>query len=54
MIEIGTTDNQKPDGNFRLEIYPDHKRDSETLLPLIQKHIAVGKITVIAGKHMVH
>ena len=42
MIEIGTTDNQIPEGNFRLEICPDNKRDSETLLPLIQKHIAVG------------
>ena len=42
MIAIGTTDCPAPDGNFRLEICPENKRDAETLLTLIQKHVAPG------------
>ena len=42
MIDIGTKDHPAPEGNFRLEICPDNKRDAETLLPLIQKHVAPG------------
>ena len=35
MVEIGT--DKTP---FRLEIYPENKRDAETLLSLIQRHVA--------------
>jgi hypothetical protein len=38
MIEIVTAS----EGNFRLEICTDNRRDADTLLPLIQKHIAPG------------
>ena len=42
MIEIDTEASHALKGNFRLEICPDNRRDAETLLPLIQKHIAPG------------
>ncbi len=42
MIDIGTFENPAPEGNFRLEICPGNKRDENTLLPLILKHIAPG------------
>jgi len=42
MIDIDTFENPAPEGNFRLEICPDNKRDENTLLPLILKHMAPG------------
>lgn len=42
MIDLGTAENPSPEGNFRLEICPENKRDAETLIPLIQKHVAPG------------
>ena len=42
MIDIGSVECPDPEGNFRLEICPENKRDAETLLPLIKKHVAPG------------
>lgn len=36
-------------GGFRLEICPDNKRDSETLLALIQKHVKPGSTIISDG-----
>ncbi len=41
MIEIDAEETNY-EGEFRLEICPDNKRDAETLIPLIQKNIAPG------------
>ncbi len=38
MIDIDTAS----EGNIRLEISTDNRRDADTLLPLIQKHFAPG------------
>jgi hypothetical protein len=38
MIDIDTAS----EGNIRLEICTDNRRDADTLLSLIQKHIAPG------------
>jgi hypothetical protein len=38
MIEIDSAS----EGNFRLEICTDNRRDADTLLPLIQKHVPPG------------
>lgn len=36
---LGMIDRQ---GGYRLEVCPDNKRDHETLLPIIQKHVISG------------
>ena len=37
MVEVGT---EEALGPFRIEICPENKRDADTLLPLIQRHVA--------------
>ena len=42
MIDIGTQESRKSEGDYRLEICQDNKRDEETLIPYIQKHVKPG------------
>jgi len=30
------------DGEYRVEILPENKRDAQTIIPIIQKHVAEG------------
>jgi hypothetical protein len=39
MIDFGTSDQSRSD--IRLELCSDNKRDTQTLLPLIEKHVAL-------------
>ena len=39
MIEVGTGETLN---NYRLEICPENKRDANTLIPPIEKHVAQG------------
>ena len=39
MIEVGTGETLC---NYRIEICPENKRDGNTLIPLIEKHVAPG------------
>lgn len=42
MIDLGNIDEPYPWVNFRIEICPDNRRDVETLINLIKKHVKPG------------
>ncbi|CAF1096510.1 unnamed protein product [Brachionus calyciflorus] len=46
MIDLGTNENPNAEGEFILEICPGNSRDGETLLALINKHVAKGSTII--------
>ncbi|XP_054165147.1 uncharacterized protein LOC128962770 [Oppia nitens] len=46
LVEIQIGANCRRGGRFRLEICPLNKRDADTLLPLIRKHVKIGTTIV--------
>lgn len=46
MIDLGTAAVPLPLGDLRVEICPDNRRNAETLIPLIEKHVEPGSTIV--------